>query len=126
VGGHRSAVIAVAASGKEQDSQQTEKRLRHLRQEPLHIQPLLNSKLTPTFGDYPLSFRINDQCDQLIIVTFVLDFHKVYLISDPVLNALNYDRFKELGCPIGSVDVQSAHWNIPQKRLKLPVGFLAP
>jgi hypothetical protein len=39
VGGHRAAVIAVAASSKEQDNQQTEKRLCHLQQKLLHIRP---------------------------------------------------------------------------------------
>jgi hypothetical protein len=35
-------------------------------------------------------------------------------------DAVDYDRFKELGYPIGSGEVESAHRSIPQKRLKLP------
>jgi len=35
-------------------------------------------------------------------------------------DAVNYDHFKELGYPIGSGEVESAHKSIPQKRLKLP------
>lgn len=33
---------------------------------------------------------------------------------------MDYDEFKEKGCPIGSGEVESAHRSIPQKRLKLP------
>jgi hypothetical protein len=36
------------------------------------------------------------------------------------INALNYERFKEKGYPIGSGEVESAHKSIPQKRMKLP------
>jgi hypothetical protein len=35
-------------------------------------------------------------------------------------DAVNYDRYRELGYPIGSGEVESAHRSIPQKRLKLP------
>jgi hypothetical protein len=35
-------------------------------------------------------------------------------------DAVDYDRFKGLGYPIGSGEVESAHRSIPQKRLKLP------
>lgn len=35
-------------------------------------------------------------------------------------DAVDYDRFKELGYPIGSGEVESAHRSIPQQRLKLP------
>ena len=35
-------------------------------------------------------------------------------------DAVDYDHFKELGYPIGSGEVESAHRSIPQKRLKLP------
>ena len=35
-------------------------------------------------------------------------------------DAVHYDRFKELGYPIGSGEVESAHRSIPQDRLKLP------
>jgi len=35
-------------------------------------------------------------------------------------DAVDYDRFKALGYPIGSGEVESAHRSIPQKRLKLP------
>lgn len=35
-------------------------------------------------------------------------------------DAVHYDRFRELGYPIGSGEVESAHRSIPQKRLKLP------
>jgi hypothetical protein len=35
-------------------------------------------------------------------------------------DAVDYDRFKELGYPIGSGEVESSHKSIPQKRLKLP------
>jgi len=35
-------------------------------------------------------------------------------------DAVDYDHFKELGYPIGSGEVESAHKSIPQKRLKLP------
>jgi hypothetical protein len=35
-------------------------------------------------------------------------------------DAVDYDYFKELGYPIGSGEVESAHRSIPQKRLKLP------
>jgi len=35
-------------------------------------------------------------------------------------DAVDYNRFKELGYPIGSGEVESAHRSIPQKRLKLP------
>ncbi len=34
-------------------------------------------------------------------------------------DAVDYDRFKERGYPIGSGEVESAHRSIPQKRLKL-------
>ena len=34
-------------------------------------------------------------------------------------DAVDYDRFKELGYPIGSGEVESSHKSIPQKRLKL-------
>ncbi len=35
-------------------------------------------------------------------------------------DAVDYDRFKELGYPVGSGEVESAHKSVPQKRLKLP------
>jgi hypothetical protein len=35
-------------------------------------------------------------------------------------DAVDYDRFKQLGYPIGSGEVESAHRSIPQQRLKLP------
>jgi len=35
-------------------------------------------------------------------------------------DAVDYDYFKELGYPIGSGEVESAHRSIPQKRLKIP------
>lgn len=35
-------------------------------------------------------------------------------------DAVDYDRFKALGYPIGSGEVESAHKSVPQKRLKLP------
>jgi hypothetical protein len=35
-------------------------------------------------------------------------------------DAVDYDRFKQLGYPIGSGEVESAHKSVPQKRLKLP------
>jgi hypothetical protein len=35
-------------------------------------------------------------------------------------NAVYYDRFRALGLPIGSGEVESAHRYIPQKRLKIP------
>jgi hypothetical protein len=35
-------------------------------------------------------------------------------------DAVDYDRFKEAGYPIGSGEVESAHRSVPQKRLKLP------
>jgi len=35
-------------------------------------------------------------------------------------DAVDYDRFKERGYPIGSGEVESAHRSVPQKRLKLP------
>lgn len=35
-------------------------------------------------------------------------------------DAVDYDHFKELGYPIGSGEVESAHRSVPQKRLKLP------
>jgi hypothetical protein len=35
-------------------------------------------------------------------------------------DAVDYNRFKELGYPIGSGEVESAHRSVPQKRLKLP------
>jgi hypothetical protein len=33
---------------------------------------------------------------------------------------LDYDKFKSLGYPIGSGEIESAHKSIPQKRLKIP------
>lgn len=38
---------------------------------------------------------------------------------DRFKDAVNYDHFKELGYPIGSGEVESAHRSIPQKRLKV-------
>jgi hypothetical protein len=35
-------------------------------------------------------------------------------------DALDYDRFKAKGYPIGSGEIESAHKSIPQKRLKIP------
>jgi hypothetical protein len=35
-------------------------------------------------------------------------------------DAVDYDRFKELGYPVGSGEVESAHRSIPQQRFKLP------
>jgi hypothetical protein len=35
-------------------------------------------------------------------------------------DALDYDKFKSKGCPIGSGEIESAHKSIPQKRLKIP------
>jgi hypothetical protein len=35
-------------------------------------------------------------------------------------DAVDYDHFKELGYPIGSGEVESAHRSVPQRRLKLP------
>jgi hypothetical protein len=35
-------------------------------------------------------------------------------------DAVDYEHFKELGYPIGSGEVESAHRSVPQKRLKLP------
>lgn len=35
-------------------------------------------------------------------------------------DAVDYNRFKDLGYPIGSGEVESAHRSVPQKRLKLP------
>jgi hypothetical protein len=35
-------------------------------------------------------------------------------------DAVHYNEFKELGYPIGSGEVESAHRSIPQRRLKLP------
>jgi hypothetical protein len=35
-------------------------------------------------------------------------------------DALHYDKYRSLGLPIGSGEIESAHRYIPQKRLKLP------
>jgi hypothetical protein len=35
-------------------------------------------------------------------------------------DALDYNRFKSKGYPIGSGEIESAHKSIPQKRLKIP------
>jgi hypothetical protein len=35
-------------------------------------------------------------------------------------DAVDYNRFKELGFPIGSGEVESTHRSVPQKRLNLP------
>jgi hypothetical protein len=35
-------------------------------------------------------------------------------------DALDYDKFKSMGYPIGSGEIESAHKSIPQKRLKIP------
>jgi hypothetical protein len=34
--------------------------------------------------------------------------------------ALDYDKFKSMGYPIGSGEIESAHKSIPQKRIKIP------
>jgi hypothetical protein len=39
-------------------------------------------------------------------------------------DALDYDKYKSLGYPIGSGEIESAHKSIPQKRLKIPGGKL--
>ena len=41
-------------------------------------------------------------------------------------DALNYNRFKEKGYPIGSGEIESAHKSIPQKRLKIPGASWLP
>jgi len=41
-------------------------------------------------------------------------------------DAVDYNRFKELGYPIGSGEVESAHRSIPQRRLKLPGACWRP
>ena len=41
-------------------------------------------------------------------------------------DAVDYNRFKGLGYPIGSGEVESAHRSIPQKRLKLPGACWRP
>jgi len=35
-------------------------------------------------------------------------------------DALSYDKFKSMGYPIGSGEIESAHKSVPQKRLKIP------
>lgn len=35
-------------------------------------------------------------------------------------DAVDYDKFRAMGLPIGSGEVESAHRYIPQKRLKIP------
>ena len=35
-------------------------------------------------------------------------------------NAIHYDKYRSLGLPIGSGEIESAHRYIPQKRLKIP------
>ena len=35
-------------------------------------------------------------------------------------DALHYDKYRSLGLPIGSGEIESAHRYIPQKRLKIP------
>lgn len=47
----------------------------------------------------------------------VLNFAK-YL--ERFRDALHYDKYRSLGLPIGSGEIESAHRYIPQKRLKLP------
>ena len=47
----------------------------------------------------------------------VLNFAK-YL--DRFRDALHYEKYRSLGLPIGSGEIESAHRYIPQKRLKLP------
>ena len=42
------------------------------------------------------------------------------------LDAVHYDAFRDKGWPIGSVEVESAHRYIPQKRLKLPGASWKP
>ena len=41
-------------------------------------------------------------------------------------DALDYNRFKEKGYPIGSGEIESAHKSIPQKRLKIPGASWLP
>jgi hypothetical protein len=41
-------------------------------------------------------------------------------------DAVDYDRFKALGYPIGSGEIESAHKTVPQKRLKLPGATWRP
>lgn len=41
-------------------------------------------------------------------------------------DCVHYDRYRELGYPIGSGDVESCHRSIPQRRLKLPGTWWHP
>ena len=41
-------------------------------------------------------------------------------------DALDYNRFKDKGYPIGSGEIESAHKSIPQKRLKIPGASWCP
>ncbi|MFZ2405413.1 MAG: hypothetical protein WAW41_09780, partial [Methylobacter sp.] len=46
--------------------------------------------------------------------------HRFIAYLQRLEDAVDYDRFKALGYPIGSGEMESAHRSIPQKRLKLP------
>jgi hypothetical protein len=41
-------------------------------------------------------------------------------------NSVHYARYRQMGLPCGSGEVESAHRSIPQKRLKLPGAFWRP
>lgn len=45
---------------------------------------------------------------------------RLYKYLQKFSSCINYDRFIELGLPIGSGEIESAHRYIPQKRLKIP------
>ena len=41
-------------------------------------------------------------------------------MSERFKEAVHYNKFRSLGLPIGSGEIESAHRYIPQKRLKIP------
>lgn len=45
---------------------------------------------------------------------------RLYKYLQQFYDCINYDRFIELGLPIGSGEIESAHRYIPQQRLKIP------
>ncbi len=46
--------------------------------------------------------------------------HNLAEYLDRFQKAIYYDKFRALGLPIGSGEIESAHRYIPQKRLKIP------
>jgi hypothetical protein len=67
-----------------------------------------------------------EQVRQEYAVTSLDRIRQLIGYMDRFQDAMDYQKFKDEGLPIGSGEVESAHRYVPQKRLKLPGAFWHP